>query len=64
MDAERGEILRSEEDAGACGWSLVRVKSSHFTFEKPGQRPFPVPVHHGLVKYVYVQQIKKMCPQE
>lgn len=30
-------------------------------FVKPGQRTFPVPVHHGEVQYVYFREIKKVC---
>ncbi len=45
------------------GWTLKRVKGSHHTFTKPGERPVIIPVHHNKVKPVYVQEVKKICGQ-
>ncbi|MBN1942596.1 MAG: type II toxin-antitoxin system HicA family toxin [Phycisphaerae bacterium] len=39
---------------------LTRISGSHHVFTKPGARPFPVPVHHGKVKYAYVRKIMKL----
>ena len=41
------------------GYVMVRVSSSHHVFEKPGQRPQIVPVHHNLVKYAYFRKAQK-----
>jgi predicted RNA binding protein YcfA (HicA-like mRNA interferase family) len=46
------------------GWMYARTKGSHHIFTKPGHRAFPVPVHHGMVKYGYVREIKKICGEE
>jgi len=44
----------------AKGWTMVRVTGSHHQFEKPGERTFPVPVHHGKVDPLYVRKIRKL----
>jgi len=44
----------------AKGYRMVRITGSHHQFEKPGQRTFPVPVHHGKVDPEYVRKIKKL----
>jgi predicted RNA binding protein YcfA (HicA-like mRNA interferase family) len=41
------------------GWTLQRIRGSHHTFVKPGQRCFPVPVHDGKVDYAYYRKIQK-----
>ena len=41
------------------GWRLDRVRGSHHVFEKPGHRPFPIPVHNGKVHYGYYRKIQK-----
>lgn len=41
------------------GYRLKRISGSHHVFDKPGESPIPIPVHHGRVKHVYVRQIKK-----
>lgn len=46
------------------GWTLARVKGSHHTFTKAGERPVIIPVHHGRVKPVYVQEVNKICTVE
>lgn len=43
------------------GWVLSHVTGSHHVFTKAGERSFPVPVHHGEVKYGYYREIKKLC---
>jgi predicted RNA binding protein YcfA (HicA-like mRNA interferase family) len=43
------------------GWVLTHVTGSHHVFAKPGHRSFPVPVHHGEVKYGYFREIQKLC---
>jgi predicted RNA binding protein YcfA (HicA-like mRNA interferase family) len=48
----------------SCGWMLTRVKGSHHTFTKRGQRPVVIPVHRNRVKPVYVQEVKKICSEE
>ena len=51
-----GEIARL---FSANGWWLLRVRGSHHIFTN-GSRVYPVPVHHGKVKYVYFKQIQKL----
>jgi predicted RNA binding protein YcfA (HicA-like mRNA interferase family) len=41
------------------GWTLARISGSHYIFQKPGHRSFPVPVHHGKVDYVYFRKAQK-----
>ena len=43
------------------GWTFSHVSGSHHVFKKPGERSFPVPVHHGKVHHVYYREIKKLC---
>jgi len=43
----------------AHGYRLRRISGSHHIFDKPGELPISIPVHHGKVKHVYVQQIQK-----
>ncbi|MGA2498755.1 MAG: type II toxin-antitoxin system HicA family toxin [Tepidisphaeraceae bacterium] len=43
------------------GWSFSHVTGSHHVFKKPGERSFPIPVHHGQVNHVYFREIKKLC---
>jgi predicted RNA binding protein YcfA (HicA-like mRNA interferase family) len=42
------------------GWRLVRISGSHHIFEKPGQSPLSIPVHHNRVKPAYVRRINKI----
>lgn len=42
------------------GWSLDRVRGSHFIFSKPGEASTVVPVHRGQVKYGYFRKVKKL----
>ena len=46
------------------GWTLARVAGSHHIFTKPGQHHLSLPVHKGVVKYVYVKIAKKICGEE
>jgi predicted RNA binding protein YcfA (HicA-like mRNA interferase family) len=49
----------------SSGWRLDRISSSHHIFVKPGEpRPFPVPVHKGLVKHGYYRQAEKLAAKE
>ena len=42
------------------GWTLSRVSSSHHIFTKPGESfHFSIPVHKGMVKHGYLNDIKK-----
>jgi predicted RNA binding protein YcfA (HicA-like mRNA interferase family) len=50
------EIQRLLEEHG---YRLKRITGSHHIFDKPGERPIPIPVHHGKVKHVYFRQILK-----
>jgi predicted RNA binding protein YcfA (HicA-like mRNA interferase family) len=52
-----GELLKLVRQHG---WVLDRTRGSHYIFRKPDGTAYPVPVHHGKVKPVYVRQIKKM----
>jgi predicted RNA binding protein YcfA (HicA-like mRNA interferase family) len=45
----------------ANGWRLSRVRGSHFIFVKSGERPLPIPVHHGKVIPAYVRKAEKAC---
>ncbi len=45
---------------GKHGWALSHVTGSHHVFVKPGCRSFPVPVHHGEVKYGYYREAQKI----
>ncbi|HVS73357.1 MAG TPA: type II toxin-antitoxin system HicA family toxin [Phycisphaerae bacterium] len=42
------------------GYTLVRITGSHHVFHKPGERPIPIPVHHGKVKHVYLRKVQKI----
>ncbi len=44
----------------ARGYALHRCKGSHYQFVKPGAGTFTVPVHHNLVKVIYVKKIEKL----
>ena len=44
----------------AKGYAFDRTSGSHHIFEKPGCRPFVLPVHRGKVKPGYVRQIEKL----
>ena len=44
----------------AKGYRLDRISGSHHIFEKPGCRPFILPVHGGKVQPNYVRQIQKI----
>ena len=44
----------------ARGYTLHRSKGSHFQFVKPGVGTFTVPVHHNMVKVIYVKKIEKL----
>ena len=44
----------------ARGYVLHRCKGSHYQFVKPGVGTFTVPVHHNLVKVIYVKKIEKL----
>lgn len=47
-----------------CGWTFKRVRGSHHTFTKRGQRPVVIPVHHNKVQPVYVHEVEKICREE
>jgi len=55
-DVRFAEVQRLLE---SYGYRLVRIAGSHHVFDKPGERPIPIPVHHGKVKHVYVRKILK-----
>ena len=42
------------------GYVLNRCSGSHYQFVKPGVGTFTVPVHHNLVKVIYVKKIEKL----
>ena len=42
------------------GWVFSHVTGSHHIFKKPGCRPYPVPVHKGLVNYGYFSEVQKI----
>ena len=44
----------------AKGYFLDRVRGSHHMFRKTGVGTFSMPVHKGMVKYVYIKQIEKL----
>jgi predicted RNA binding protein YcfA (HicA-like mRNA interferase family) len=45
----------------AKGYALVRVSGSHHIFSKPGVAVNQsIPVHNGMVKYVYVRKVQKL----
>jgi predicted RNA binding protein YcfA (HicA-like mRNA interferase family) len=48
----------------SCGFVLRRIKGSHHTFTKSGHAPVIIPVHHGKVKPVYVQEVERVCREE
>lgn len=58
--AQPGTIFRSEADAGGQGYVLHRCRGSHYQFVKPEVGTFTVPVHHNLVKVIYVKKIEKL----
>lgn len=45
----------------AKGYTLHRCRGSHYQFVKPGVGTFTVPVHHNLVKVIYVKKIEKLA---
>ena len=51
------ELRRLVESHGRV---LVRINGSHHIFRLPDGSIFVVPVHHGMVKYAYVREIKKL----
>ena len=57
----RFDVVRRQFESQ--GWTLNRVRGSHHIFSKPGQGSFPVPVHKGRVKAVYVKAIQKRLGQ-
>lgn len=56
---ERFAVVRKMLES--CGWTLARIKGSHHTFTKKGERPVSIPVHQSKVKPVYVQEVKRIC---
>lgn len=44
----------------AKGYRFHRCKGSHHQFVKPGVGTFTVPVHHNLVKVIYVRKIETL----
>ncbi len=44
----------------AKGYTLYRCRGSHYQFVKAGVGTFTVPVHHNLVKVIYVKKIEKL----
>jgi predicted RNA binding protein YcfA (HicA-like mRNA interferase family) len=52
-----GELKRLLE---RDGWTLVRIRGSHHTFQKAGFRNIIIPVHRGKVKPFYVKEIRKI----
>ena len=48
----------------SCGFVLRRIKGSHHTFTKAGRPPVIIPVHHGKVKPVYVQEVERVWREE
>lgn len=51
--AEVRKLLESK------GYLLTDISGSHHVFRKAGVRPLSVPVHHGMVKYVYFKKAQK-----
>ena len=61
MDAKPGSLRRSGPSAKENRLErFERSAASHFVWFKPGIGMFPVPVHKGMVKYVYVREIQKL----
>jgi predicted RNA binding protein YcfA (HicA-like mRNA interferase family) len=58
---ERFAVVRKMLESS--GWTLKRIKGSHHTFTKPGERPVIIPVHHNKVKPAYVREVKEICGQ-
>ena len=46
------------------GWTLNRITGSHHIFTKAGEPHLAIPVHKGVVKYVYVKEAKKRCGEQ
>jgi len=44
-----------------AGYQLARIHGSHHYFNKPGEQPLSIPVHHGKVKPYYVLQVERIC---
>ena len=42
------------------GFFLSHVKGSHHVFKNAQGRPYTVPVHKNLVKFIYVKEIEKL----
>lgn len=42
------------------GWTLDRIKGSHHSFVKQGERPIVIAVHGGKVKPGYIRDIEKL----
>ena len=38
------------------GWTLVRIRSSHYRYEKAGSAPITVPVHAGQTLKIGLQR--------
>jgi predicted RNA binding protein YcfA (HicA-like mRNA interferase family) len=55
------EVRRLVERAG---WVLVRIRGSHHVFKRPKGMIYVIPVHHGMVKYAYVREIKRLIEEE
>ena len=45
------------------GWWLNRINGSHHIHTN-GTQSFPVPVHHGKVKYGYYREVKKLLGEK
>lgn len=41
------------------GWKLRGIKGSHHVFVSPHGSLMSIPVHHGMVKYVYYHKVQK-----
>jgi len=46
------------------GWTLNRITGPHHIFTKAGEPHLAIPVHKGVVKYVYVKEAKKRCGEQ
>jgi predicted RNA binding protein YcfA (HicA-like mRNA interferase family) len=52
----RFAVVRNELESK--NYSLVRINGSHHIFSKPNVPSQVVPVHRGMVKYVYYKKAK------
>jgi hypothetical protein len=59
IHAQRGTVCGSAAVVSVVWICVGENHGSHHIFEKNGERPISVPVHHGKVKYGYVRRIKK-----